>query len=54
MKKKKIQMNKKKKIIGEEYDEAEFYSVRPTKVGKFDLFYFMKHMLNFGVLVLMI
>ena len=29
-------MNKKKKIIGEGYNEAEFYSLRPTKVGKFD------------------
>jgi hypothetical protein len=33
---KKIQMNKKKKIIGEGYNEAESHSVRPTKVCKFD------------------
>jgi hypothetical protein len=29
-------MKNKKKIIGEGYNEAEFHSVRPTKVGKFD------------------
>jgi hypothetical protein len=31
-----MQMNKKKKIIGEVYNEAEFHNARPTKVGKFD------------------
>jgi hypothetical protein len=36
MKKKKIHINKKKKIIGEGYNEAESHSLRPTKVGKFD------------------
>jgi hypothetical protein len=53
MKKKKIQMNK-KNIIGEGYNEAESHSVRPTKVCKFDCFYFVKYMLDFSVLLLMI